>query len=103
MAKAKLFRNAQISVLNQNDKSYKYLKDKVSGKVLTYANTQEADFNLRNFDIRLKVFGDYNLENALAAATVATALGIDKKTILKSLTKFEGITGRMQIGRASCR
>src|SRR3989344_450544 len=95
-AKAKLFKNVHFSVLNQDDKSYKYLKDTASGKVLTYANTLRADFNLKNFPIKLKVFGDYNLENALAAATVATAIGIDKKTILKSLAKFEGIAGRMQ-------
>lgn len=96
MAKAKLFKNVHFSVLNQDDKSYKYLKDTASGKVLTYASTLRADFNLKNFPIKLKVFGDYNFENALTAATVATALGIDKKTILKSLANFEGIAGRMQ-------
>ena len=94
-AKAKLFKNVSFSVINQDDKSYKYLKDTASGKVLTYASRLRADFNLKNFPIKLKVFGDYNFENALAAATVATALGIDKKTILKSLANFEGIVGRM--------
>lgn len=95
-AKSKLFKNAQISVLNLGDKSYDFVKKTAHGKVLSYGLEQNADFNPKSFPIKLKIAGEYNIENALAASACATALGFGKKTIIKALSNFENLPGRMQ-------
>ena len=96
-SKLKLFKNAQTSIINSDDdKSYQFIKARVKGKILTYSQKKYADFNLDNFRIKLKIDGDYNLQNAMAAAAAASSLGIPKQTILKALASFSGVLGRME-------
>lgn len=95
-AKSKLFKNVAFSILNSDDASFKYFKKRASGKILTYSLSKNADFNPQNFPFKLKIFGQYNVQNALASAATATALKINKKTIAKALSTFEGVEGRMQ-------
>ena len=95
-AKAKLFQNAKISILNTDDDSFEQVKKQVPGKIITYGINKKAQFNLKNFPIKLKIPGQYNLYNSLAAAAAVTCLGIDKETIFKTLNEFKGLTGRME-------
>ncbi len=95
-AKAKLFKNAEIAVLNRDDRSFNILKSHAHGQILTYSLKGKSDFNLQSFPIKLKVLGDYNLSNAQAAAATSFALGINKKIILKTLADFGGVLGRME-------
>ncbi|MEK9146584.1 MAG: UDP-N-acetylmuramoyl-L-alanyl-D-glutamate--2,6-diaminopimelate ligase [Patescibacteria group bacterium] len=96
-AKSKLLRNVQISVLNKDDKgSYNFLKNRTEGKIITYSLKNNSQVNLKNFPVKLKIPGDYNLSNSLAAAAVCSAFGIDKKTILGALANFQGVTGRLE-------
>lgn len=96
-AKAKLFKNVDFSILNYDDKkSFEFLKNRVDGKILTYSQKNLSDFNLKNFPIKLKLNGDYNLSNALAAAAVCSAANIDKKKIIAALANFAGVVGRME-------
>lgn len=96
-AKAKLFKNVDFSILNKDDqKSYKFLVKRAHGKIITYGFGKDCDANLVNLPVKLKIAGTYNLYNALAAAAACLALGIDKKTILKSLASFPGVVGRME-------
>jgi len=44
----------------------------------------------------LRVPGEHNVRNALAAAAVAVGLGISKAVIAAGLQKFGGVSGRMQ-------
>ncbi len=44
----------------------------------------------------LKVPGDHNVDNALAALTAAESLGISEKTALKALSKFRGTWRRFE-------
>ncbi len=44
----------------------------------------------------LRVPGEHNVRNALAAAAVAVGLGISKAVIAAGLQKFDGVNGRMQ-------
>lgn len=46
--------------------------------------------------IELSVYGRHNVENALAAATCALALGIDVKHIKKGLKNFKGVVRRFE-------
>ena len=95
-AKAKLFKNVDYSILNVDDQSFNYLKSKVDGKIITYSLKSTADFDFKKFPLRLKLIGDYNLANGLAAAACASALGFNKSKTTKLLNNFQGILGRME-------
>jgi len=95
-SKAKLFKNVHFSILNADDKSYDFLKSKADGKISTYSVRSTADFNLKKFPIKLKIAGDYNLANALAAAAATSVLNIKKSKIQKALNDFQEVLGRME-------
>lgn len=95
-AKAKLLKNCAYSVLNEDDDSYGFLKNKASGKKITYSIQKKADFNLEKFSLKPKLNEDYNLSNALAAASAASLLGVPKRKILSAIHTFSGVDGRMQ-------
>ncbi len=96
-SKAKLFKNVAYSVLNLDDhKSFSFLKNKVSGQIITYGIKEGADINIKNFPLKLKIKGDYNLENALAASATTQALGLPKRKIARALAKFSPVSGRME-------
>lgn len=44
----------------------------------------------------LKLFGDYNQDNAALAATVADIVGVAEQTVLQTLKKFSGISRRFE-------
>ncbi len=46
--------------------------------------------------VDLQVPGEHNVRNALAAAAVALAMGIDTKAIASGLGEFRGVKGRLQ-------
>jgi len=94
-AKAKLFKNVDISVLNADDESFKLLKSKAGGQIVTYSLKSVTDFNLKKFPLKLKTASDYNLANALAASAAVSSLGIGKEKIIKALNNFSGVEGRM--------
>jgi len=95
-AKAKLFKNVRYSILNADDASFAKIKRLASGKIIAYSLKKSADFNLKNLPIKLAIDGDYNFSNALAAAAVTSVLGIKESTILKTLSQFKGVVGRME-------
>ena len=95
-AKAKLFQRAKVSILNLDDPSFNKIKKLTNGKVVTYSINKKADFTQKDFLLKLKIPGDYNLSNALCAAALATQAGIGKQTITKALNTFQGIKGRME-------
>ncbi len=95
--KFKLLQNVKFAIVNQN---LKHELGQLSGgvprgKVLTFG-LNGGDFNQKQVRLELKVPGDYNIENGLAALGVAFALGIDKKVARGALENFQGITGRME-------
>ena len=96
LSKAKLFKNVRYSILNADDEGFNALKGQVSGKVLTYSVKENADFNIKKFPFKLKIAGDFNLKNALAALSVAITLGLNKHQVLKALYTFTGISGRLE-------
>jgi UDP-N-acetylmuramoyl-L-alanyl-D-glutamate--2,6-diaminopimelate ligase len=46
--------------------------------------------------VRLPLLGDFNIENALAAATMAWAMGLDPDTIVDRLAKAPSVPGRLE-------
>ena len=49
----------------------------------------------QELDVQLKLIGDYNVENALAAAGAAFIAGIDPQTIVAGLESLESVPGRL--------
>lgn len=96
-AKLKLLRGVKFAIINQNlkQKIQKLEKEISNGKLLTFGLT-EGDFNQREIKLKLKIPGDYNIENALSAFAVSFALDIDKVIVKNALGNFTGITGRME-------
>lgn len=50
----------------------------------------------KKLKLKLKIPGDYNIENASAAIAATTALGIDKELARKTVENFTGLVGRME-------
>lgn len=95
-AKAKLFRGADCSILNKDDKSYEILKNLITSKITTYSLVGSADLTPNSFPFKLKLEGQYNISNALAASAATLCLKIPKEKILNSFNSFTGIKGRLQ-------
>lgn len=57
----------------------------------------QISFNLNNTPFHLQVVGRHNMENALAAATVAALTGVDLSTSAEALQHYEGIYRRHQV------
>ncbi len=87
-AKLKLLKNVKFAVLNNNI-SY------VRRNVITFG-IRQGDVNQEKFKLKLKIPGDYNIENALATLAVSSVLGIDQGRAKKSIENFNNLSGRME-------
>ena len=54
-------------------------------------------FKINEIDFSLELAGKYNMENALAAATVAAEVGVPLSTAAMALNNYEGIYRRQQV------
>ena len=89
-AKAELFKKAKIHVLNGEDLSIDYfLKIPAQNRII---------YSKKDFppNIHLKLLGDFNLENAVAAYHAAKLLEIEFAAIKSALEKIEGVPGRLE-------
>ncbi|MBE6886233.1 MAG: UDP-N-acetylmuramyl-tripeptide synthetase [Oscillospiraceae bacterium] len=115
--KLELFRNCRIAVMNRQAREFERFYEVAKNhceKVYTYGVTGEEDYwseNVRHengsliFDLctkegreeyRINVLGRFNVENALAAAAVCKALGVDRDTIRAGLERTT-VEGRMNV------
>ncbi|MBC7073868.1 UDP-N-acetylmuramoyl-L-alanyl-D-glutamate--2,6-diaminopimelate ligase, partial [Candidatus Parcubacteria bacterium] len=95
-AKLKLFlATKEIHVINCEDENAKYFLEIPAKKKITFG-LEKGDFNLKNTNLKINLPGNFNLYNALAAFSVAMALGIDEKMAKIALEEFRGIPGRME-------
>lgn len=51
----------------------------------------------KDLERKLKLFGEFNQENAAAAAKVAEVMGIDQDIVDEALGSFDGVVGRTEI------
>jgi len=95
-AKGKLFQATKgIHVINLDDENAKYFLQFPADKKYTYGLNQ-GDINTKNTQFKLRLIGDFNTYNALAAICVGLSQGINLATCQKVLEKVEGIPGRME-------
>ena len=86
-SKRRLFAQASRAVVNVGDEYGQRLAREIPD-----AATFRPEDSLG--DIDLKLLGRFNVENALAAATAARALGIDEGTIKRGIEAVERVPGR---------
>lgn len=98
-AKAKLLQKAKYAVLNEDDKSYSTLLKLVNKeKTYPYSLTDKAAYvTVLDLPKKMKLLGDFNKQNALAAATVAKLLGISSEKVKKSIANFSAPVGRQEV------
>lgn len=94
-AKLDLFRKTKnIHIVNADDKNAFYFLDIPAKEKITYSLNPPAGGWPKN--IKLKLVGELNKYNALAALTIAQKYGVDLQTIKQALEKIEFIPGRME-------
>lgn len=95
-AKRKLFKMSHVAIINKDDKHWKEFTN-LSQKDLFYGiKSNGTDVNLNNFRGEIKILGDYNRYNVLAAVATARELSIEEEIIEKAVKGFELPMGRME-------
>jgi UDP-N-acetylmuramyl-tripeptide synthetase len=114
-AKAKLFQQSRVSVINVDDESGRIILEALEGKAFTYGIHKPADifardieiiaegvsFNLHilgaKISINLHIPGIFSVYNALAAASACYAAGISLRDIQTGLNSIRGVPGRFEL------
>ena len=95
-AKGKLFQATKnIHVINIDDENREYFLQFPAEKKITYG-LNHGDINNKNLKLNLKLIGDFNIYNALAAISVGVPQGIDLEICKRALEEIRGIPGRME-------
>lgn len=94
--KARLILGVRLAVLNKDEKHFAKLASYTKGKVISFGLSKSADLSIHKFPLKLKIPGEYNLQNALAAAVVGKCLGVSGEEVKKSLEDFPSPKGRME-------
>ena len=95
--KGKLFRATKgVHIINIDDKNAGYFLRFPAKKKYTYG-LDKGNINAQNTQFRLRLLGDFNKYNALAAICVGVSQGIDLEICKKAVEKVEGIPGRMDL------
>ena len=108
-AKGKLFKKANLSILNADDDATKYY-EKLSREYITYGikNGQNqakniklgvsgVKYSLGDMNIETKIPGEFNVYNSMAAALAAKRLGLTNKQIENGIKTLNSVEGRMNI------
>jgi UDP-N-acetylmuramoylalanine--D-glutamate ligase len=107
--KRRIFHGSGVMIINLDDPLVADMRDS-KRQTLTFSVHQSADFNVINDDedylayqqqkllavSELKVSGQHNLANALAAIALAKTVGLTQDAICSALRQFTGLQHRMQ-------
>lgn len=114
-AKAKLFSQSKVSIINIDDDHGQWMKERAAGKVYSYGIRKDADIYARDLEItekgvsfilytpegnhpvNLGIPGIFSVYNALAAAGACYALNIPLSVIAKGLEAVKGVAGRFEL------
>ena len=114
-SKQKLFRQSKRAVINMDDEYGKKLLDIIDIPVLTYGIENPADLTAQNIrqtgkgvfydlvykDERYPIFygvpGRFSVYNSLAALAAGISLGFPVASLVRALSKVEGVPGRFEL------
>jgi UDP-N-acetylmuramoyl-L-alanyl-D-glutamate--2,6-diaminopimelate ligase len=102
-AKQKLFlKTRNRHILNIDDPYFEKFANYPARNKITYGKQWGLISPLRPpiSDLRLRLLGDFNEYNALAALAVADGYGLDLKKAVETLNSIESIPGRMEVIRS---
>ena len=111
-AKARLFEadRTDVAVVDTDDSWGRRLADELEGRRVVRVGRSDVDqlvfslgatsFRWRGKRVTLPLQGAFNVDNALVAAGVALALGIDESTIAEGLETAAPVPGRMELVRS---
>lgn len=92
--------NALAKQLSQNT-AHDFSVDENSAAGLVAGHFKQdgflIEFNIQHIKFKMSALGRHSMENALAAVTVATIIGIDLATCALALEEYEGIYRRHQV------
>lgn len=95
-AKGKLFQAAKnIHIINVDDENAEYFLKFPAEKKYSYG-LNKGDINNKDIQFKLRLIGDFNIYNALAATCVGLSQGINLEICKKVLEAAGGIPGRME-------
>ncbi len=100
----------KIIVLNNDNKEKDLFSLCRADKIITYAINSPADFRTQNIEAaddgvkfsvgaeeyEIKIPGEFNVDNGLAAIALAKNLGISQEDIKKGLASLNNVPGRME-------
>ena len=113
-AKAKLVEEAPLAVLNADDATFDYFRDRARDRVVTYGVEATADVRASAVDagphgtrfavsgpqfsgeVTLQLPGWFNVYNALAVLALAEGLGLDPAVAARAVSQLPGVPGRME-------
>jgi UDP-N-acetylmuramoyl-L-alanyl-D-glutamate--2,6-diaminopimelate ligase len=95
-AKAIMFKNADVAILNKKDASCRHIKKllKSRTRIVSYSD-KSLKKDIKNI-VGKKFAENYNRLNATASILATRELGIDNSAIKKGIKNFSGIPGRME-------
>ncbi|MCQ2547534.1 MAG: UDP-N-acetylmuramoyl-L-alanine--D-glutamate ligase [Clostridia bacterium] len=117
LAKAKIFANENENdylILNYDDKNCFALGENAKAKIVPFSRKEKLEYGafLEGDDLVLindqgeklqichrediKIIGNHNLENVLAAAAISYFAGIDMDSIRRAISKFKGVEHRIE-------
>lgn len=114
-AKAKLFAAASLAVINADDSQAARMIAASPGQVVTYGLHQTADVGAKEIQVtaqgvsftttgkfgehqlNLKLTGEFNVYNVLAAFTLGMAQGYDISLVKSALEEINGVAGRFEL------
>lgn len=96
IAKGKLFQATKgIHIINIEDENAEYFLQFPAEKKYTYGLNQ-GDVNNKTIRLSLRLMGDFNIYNALAAICIGLSQGINLETCKRAVEEVGGIPGRME-------
>lgn len=100
----------KMSILNADDDSFELYSKIPSDTIVSYGIENDADYRAKKIEhapdathffvgrrkYSLKLAGEFNVYNALAAIATADSMGIDNNFIKRGLRKISSVSGRME-------
>jgi UDP-N-acetylmuramoyl-L-alanyl-D-glutamate--2,6-diaminopimelate ligase len=113
-AKALLVEEAPLAILNADEPTFGYFRERARDRILTYGIDTDADLRATDLvsdpngtwftlaapawsgPVHLPMPGRYNVSNALAALAIAAAEDVDLAVAVEALGRSAGVPGRME-------
>lgn len=116
-AKFRIFENQKeddFLVLNYDDKRLRLNQDNIAPKIIFFSRKEKVDYgvyvdgdyivsNINGSESKIlnlnlvKLLGNHNIENILAATAISILAGVDEKTIKDTIIDFNGVEHRLEL------